>query len=388
MSTHEHPSYGHITPPSLSIRTALQAIDTLRRGWAIVVYEPGMPQGLVCLSTEVLTEGGLADLRSIGPVYMALTRERAATLKVGTAIDPAVLIPVHPSADTRSLRAIGDPTLDLARPLQGPFKAHLCADLGISQETAQTGLDVLKAARLLPAAVMALAPDISAIPDLLPRVQVKDIAALYQARAHDLAPVVETIVQLEGAEDCRVVVFRPDDGSEEHLALVIGSPDFNIPTLVRVHSSCLTGDIFGSLRCDCGPQLRGAIQTMAQESGVILYLQQEGRGIGFLNKMRAYTLQHQGFDTVDANERLGFTDDERSFAPASRMLRHLGISQVRLLTNNPQKVAALEAFDVTVTERVPHSYPSNPHNAHYLDTKARRSGHYLPPSTPFLDTKD
>ncbi len=147
---------------------------------------------------------------------------------------------------------------------------------------------------------------------------------------------------------------------------------------MRLHSECLTGDVLGSLKCDCGPQLDAAIDAMADAGwGILLYLRQEGRGIGLVNKLRAYALQDQGFDTVDANLRLGFVDDERDFAVAAAMLKLLGQGEVRLLTNNPRKVAGLEAAGISVIEQVPLRIASNPHNAAYLETKKSRSGHRL-----------
>jgi GTP cyclohydrolase II len=145
---------------------------------------------------------------------------------------------------------------------------------------------------------------------------------------------------------------------------------------VRLHSECLTGDVFGSLKCDCGPQLKEALALIgAAGGGVLLYLRQEGRGIGLANKLRAYALQDQGLDTVDANLRLGFSDDERDYTHAAAILRALGIDRVRLLTNNPAKVAGLETCGITVVERVGHHMPANPHNADYLAVKRRKSGH-------------
>ncbi len=158
----------------------------------------------------------------------------------------------------------------------------------------------------------------------------------------------------------------------------MGEIDPTQPVLVRLHSECFTGDLLGSLRCDCGLQLRGAIEQLAKlGSGVLLYLAQEGRGIGLVNKLRAYELQDDGFDTIDANEQLGFDADERVYLPAAEMLRQLGFGRVRLLTNNPDKVAALERYGIRVVERVPHVFPSNGHNERYLRTKATRSGHFL-----------
>jgi len=158
---------------------------------------------------------------------------------------------------------------------------------------------------------------------------------------------------------------------------VVGSFGGN-PPLVRLHSECLTGDVFGSLKCDCGPQLKEALRIIGRSGGgVLLYLRQEGRGIGLANKIRAYALQDRGLDTVDANSRLGFSDDERDYGHAAEMLRALGIDEVRLLTNNPSKVEGLEAAGIRVTERVAHQMPANPHNADYLETKHKRSGHLL-----------
>ena len=176
----------------------------------------------------------------------------------------------------------------------------------------------------------------------------------------------------------KIVAFRPAEGGPEHLALLIGRDATRAPVLTRLHSACLTGDVLGSLKCDCGPQLRAGIAAIAAAGGgILLYLQQEGRGIGLINKLRAYALQDQGFDTVDANLRLGFEPDERDFAVAATMLRLLGVDAVRLLTNNPDKVASLSAHGITVVERVAHAMPPNPHNADYLATKRDRSGHYL-----------
>ena len=191
-----------------------------------------------------------------------------------------------------------------------------------------------------------------------------------------------TRLPVSAAEAAEIIAFRSRDDLREHVALVIGTQNGDRPPLVRLHSECLTGDILGSLKCDCGPQLDAALARMAQEAGqggwgVLLYLRQEGRGIGLINKLRAYQLQDQGFDTVDANERLGLPSEARDFPVAGRMLDLLGVGAIRLMTNNPGKVAALEAVGVTVVERVPHQLPDNPHNARYLATKRDRTGHLL-----------
>ena len=183
---------------------------------------------------------------------------------------------------------------------------------------------------------------------------------------------------MEATEAGRLHIFRPEDGAEEHYAIEIGRPDRSKPVLARLHSACFTGDVLGSLKCDCGPQLRGALAQMgAQGAGVLLYLNQEGRGIGLANKMRAYSLQDQGFDTVEANHRLGFEDDERDFRLGADILKSMGFSAVRLLTNNPKKVDMMTTCGITVTERVPLKVGENRHNTAYLATKARKSGHLL-----------
>ena len=172
--------------------------------------------------------------------------------------------------------------------------------------------------------------------------------------------------------------FEDIDTGKEHVALCMGDLSDGQPALIRVHSECLTGDGFGSLRCDCGPQLNAAMDKVASEGrGVILYLRQEGRGIGLVNKIRAYALQDQGADTVEANEQLGFAPDLREYTMCKEMLSHLGVSQVRLMTNNPLKVAALEAHGIRVVERVPLMTGRNPHNEGYLDTKQEKMGHML-----------
>lgn len=165
---------------------------------------------------------------------------------------------------------------------------------------------------------------------------------------------------------------------KEHVALSMGDTGSGEPVLMRVHSECLTGDGFGSLRCDCGPQLEAAMQKIAEAGrGVILYLRQEGRGIGLLNKVRAYALQDQGADTVEANEQLGFAADLREYSMCQDMLEHLGVHEVRLMTNNPRKVAALEKHGFRVVERVPLMTGSNPYNEGYLSTKQGKLGHLM-----------
>ena len=197
----------------------------------------------------------------------------------------------------------------------------------------------------------------------------------------DLKPVVQAHLPISLTDQATVIGFRTSDVVCEHVALVVGElKSVDVP-LVRLHSECLTGDVLGSLRCDCGPQLQAALAQMAaQGAGVLLYLRQEGRGIGLTNKLRAYRLQESGLDTLDANSHLGFEEDERDFSSAAGMLRALGLSRIRLLTNNPAKVDSLVRHGIEVIQRLPLSIAANRHNLRYLRAKVQRAGHFEPPA--------
>ncbi|MCS6987327.1 MAG: GTP cyclohydrolase II [Sphingomonadaceae bacterium] len=346
-----------------------RAVDDLRRGEIVRVLDP--PQALSVLAAELATPASLARLEAQGPVHLLLTPERAATLHLlnqrAAAGAEVVMVAPAPWLDVVACRSAADPATDLDHPLKGPFPTR---SPGPWCRAAKAALALLKRARLLPAAL--------AVEDRAPtpgRLEADAQAILAWRRVRRLAIVTRATLPLEGAEEAQVVAFRADDGGPEHLALIIGAPG-PVP-LVRLHSACLTGDVLGSLRCDCGPQLRAAVARLGREGGILLYLQQEGRGIGLLNKLRAYALQDQGFDTVDANERLGFAAEERDFDLAAAMLRLLGVDRVRLLTNNPAKPQALQQAGIAVEGVVPLVAPTNPHNARYLATKRDRQGHRL-----------
>ncbi len=276
-------------------------------------------------------------------------------------------------ADLAWLRAVADPADDLRTPMKGPLVTGRdgAADLH------RAALALAKAAHLLPAALVV--PVTDALPLAarhgLTLLALEEVAPALAALP-PLAEVVAARVPLVASAAGRVHVFRPKDGGEEHYAIEIGRPDRAQPVLARLHSACFTGDVLGSLKCDCGPQLRAALAQMGRAgAGVLLYLNQEGRGIGLANKMRAYSLQDQGFDTVQANHRLGFEDDERDFRIGADILRRLGFSAVRLLTNNPRKLAMLAGCGLQVTERVPLHVGQTAENRGYLATKAAKSGH-------------
>ena len=364
------------TEPARRHRAVIRAIADLRRGAPVVVRDG--PQALAALATE-FAEDGLEPLARLagGENRLALTAQRAAVLNIPPTGGDSVVLALSSHLDAATLRSLADPTADLDHPLRGPFR--VVSDDGLPVAAA---LALCKRARLLPAVVFAPAPagqdiDTWARDNDLLVADADAVAAFEGDEARSLTPVSRARVPLADAEDTRIVAFRPADAGIEHVAIIVGRPHAGDPVLVRLHSECFTGDLLASLRCDCGEQLRGAIRLMQQEgAGVLLYLAQEGRGIGLINKLRAYAIQDQGFDTMEANRRLGFEDDERVFLPAAEMLRHLGFTRIRLLTNNPDKVDGLARLGIDVVERVTHAFPPNNHNLDYLATKARH-GHKL-----------
>ncbi|MHA1114537.1 MAG: GTP cyclohydrolase II, partial [Alphaproteobacteria bacterium] len=305
----------------------------------------------VVLAAEAATAATLARVASLAgtaPV-LALTGRRAAVLGLTRETVEAVTVAAAAAVwDTESVRRLADPALGGAAAIPHPEIVTAAAEAGCGE----AAIRLTKIARLLPAALVAmvvpLPPEVAEWTGArdLQFVDAAAIAAYPSAAAHALTAVSEAHVPLEGAEETRVLSFRPADGGIEHLAIVIGTPDPATPVLVRLHSECFTGDLLGSLRCDCGDQLRGAVREIAAVgAGVLLYLAQEGRGIGLANKLRAYALQDEGYDTYDANAQLGFDDDERVFLPAAEILRRLGFGRVRLMTNNQRKVEGFYPAD-------------------------------------------
>ncbi|MDB5707634.1 MAG: cyclohydrolase [Sphingomonas bacterium] len=347
-------------------RKTATAIDALRRGWPIAIA--GSDGTLALLPIETADPERLAAFDPDGAAPVLLTAGRAATLKLANQLEAAVpdapvLVERAPWLDFAAATALADPQFDLRTPLKGPFRAIPVE----ARDAASAALRLARVGGVLPAffASKAVTADLTLTP--------ADIDAHEDAARLTIA--TRARLPVSGAEDTEIVAFRTPEMPGEHVALLIGTPNGQ-PPLVRLHSECLTGDVLGSLKCDCGPQLDAAIRAIAASGwGILLYLRQEGRGIGLINKLRAYALQDQGFDTVDANTRLGFAVDSRNFAVAARMLDLLGQRSVRLLTNNPEKVAQLETAGIHVVERVPHILPANPHNERYLATKRDRTGH-------------
>jgi GTP cyclohydrolase II len=354
-----------------SVDRVILGVDAFRRGRAVTIREKGRVS--LIRAAETITDNSLRAMRSASrhaPV-LVLTHARARTLKVRLYTPDVVALTVAPDFDAAHLRTIADPTDDLTFPMKGPFDA-VRGSLPLAHSA---GVKLAKLAGLLPAVVV---QRVKARPADTVELSVEDILGYDDEIIRTLTIVARARVPLEGAEKTELVSFRPADGGPEHYAIVINAPPTAKPVLTRLHSECFTGDLLGSLKCDCGAQLRGAIEEISKAGGgILLYLAQEGRGIGLINKLRAYRLQDQGFDTMDANERLGFEADERLYGIAARMLGLLGYKSVRLLTNNPDKVAALKAAGVRVASRVRHAYPDNEHNRAYLRTKAEKAGHLL-----------
>ncbi|WP_282604783.1 GTP cyclohydrolase II [Pelagibius sp. Alg239-R121] len=393
-----------------ALQSVERAVADLRRGACVLVYTSDGFAALV-QSAETLCDASLAQLRSLTSESasgtdtsprLLLTARRAAAIGFEEA---RALIPVggvfalsldNDAIEASAIQSLADPTDEPGYDVEVLRPRVTMAPAALSE----SAIDLAKLARLLPAAVIAqvaigtstpataVAANSQTVPvqvindwaaqrDLL-TVAGQDIADYRLGAAQALTKVAAAKIPLDHAENTKVVAFRPNDGGIEHLALIIGDPDPATPVLARMHSECFTGDLLGSLRCDCGDQLRGAIRTMGEAgSGILLYLSQEGRGIGLINKLRAYELQDRGADTAEANEQLGFDADERIYLPAAEMLRQLGFKRIKLLTNNPQKVTALARCGISIEERVAHHFPSNGHNQFYLETKAARFGHYL-----------
>ena len=339
-----------------------RAIAALRTGRPVTI---GGDRPITVVAVETATAEALDLLDPGGTAALLISGERAAALALTNmreAADPAlpVLVEREPWLDAEAALALADPGRDLDRGPIGPLHP-LAADCA---KAAAAAVALARRAGLLPALWLIDSAQAST------EISVADIN-----RTPKVDLVARARLPLDGLPETQIVAFRASDDGQEHVALVIGAFGGE-PALVRLHSECLTGDVFGSLKCDCGPQLKEALMIIgANGGGVLLYLRQEGRGIGLANKLRAYALQDRGLDTVEANRRLGFADDERDYAHAAAILHALGIECVRLLTNNPAKVAGLEAAGIAVVERVPHHMPANPHNADYLATKRKKSGH-------------
>ncbi len=362
-------------PEVLRLRNLHRAVADLRRGTPVLLNGEAP---LILVAAETAGPRSLAELAALSsqpPVLLLAAIRGAAVLHqpieagksvMALRLDDTLLAP-------GPLRALTDPTMVELLPKQ-PEPAPV-------PELAATALILAKLGRLLPAVLAAPArPEVAADAGRfgLFNVPASDLRGYPVAAAAELRQIASARVPLENAPDSRVIAFRTEGSAIEHLAIVVGHPETSEAPLVRIHSECFTGDLLGSLRCDCGTQLRGAIARMTEEgAGILLYLAQEGRNIGLINKLRAYNLQDRGLDTLDANRALGWEADERNFLIAARMLKEIGVDRIRLLTNNPSKLEALAACGIEVVGREAHAFAPNGVNDHYLATKAERFGHLL-----------
>jgi GTP cyclohydrolase II len=358
------------------LRQVHRAASDLRRGVPVVLTGEAP---LLILAAETGGQAELAELEAVSGTDLVLIlapARAAAILRAPMSADAAAAAVALPASSHKVgiYQSLVDPLAiqpavrDMLRSVPAP---HL----------ADAAIGLAKIARLLPAVLaVPLRNDVAAlsISHGVVEVAAADILAYAETEVAGLRQVVSADVPLNDAPDSRVVAFRSHGSGLEHLAIVIGRPEAADAPLVRIHSECFTGDLLGSMRCDCGEQLRGAIRRMAEGgAGVLLYLAQEGRGIGLVNKLRAYGLQDRGLDTMDANRALGWGSDERNFLIGATILRIMGINRVRLLTNNPDKLDAMIACGIEVTGREPHLFAPNGVNDEYLATKAARFGHML-----------
>ncbi|MCG5234946.1 GTP cyclohydrolase II RibA [Xanthobacter oligotrophicus] len=344
---------------------------------------------------EMAVERALAELRAGRGVRLeangtavlvigaeAFDAATAAALAAAGVRDARLVLPAPRLLKLGAPRAqagsVSLPTLDAERVATLALRAEARVDAPVAPANGldHAALELLGLALVLPAAMVCVVPG-DAVAGLL-AVDAADVMAYRATQVARLAIVGRAPVPLEGAPETEFVVFRGGEGLRDQVAIVVGRPDLSAPVAVRLHSACLTGDLFGSLKCDCGDQLRDSVRRMADgEGGILLYLDQEGRGNGISNKMRAYALQAQGYDTYDADAALGFDLDQRRFDFAAEMLRQLGVRAVRVFTNNPQKIAALKAagLDVVSDQRVLGRPTAE--NVRYLASKRDRAGHYI-----------
>jgi GTP cyclohydrolase II len=325
--------------------------------------------GVVAVPVDALDDAHLQNFieafaRPSGTLRLVVTARRARAL--GLEAEGPVALTLD-----------GSEGLDAIHSLAADASARHAVAAVAAGPGAMAAIELAKLAQRLPALLIAERDHAGALPNVdLLSVEAAAVARFRQELVESLRIAAKSRVPLEGAEQAQFVVFRDAIGGSP-AAIVIGNPDLDQPVLVRLHSACLTGDVFGSRRCDCGDQLKLAIGRVKQVGGIILYLEQEGRGLGLANKMRTYGLQDSGLDTVDANVTLGFEDDERDYRIAARMLRLLGCRRVVLLTNNPAKLDGLSGAGIEISGCMPLHAPVNAENRRYLTAKAVRAGHRL-----------
>lgn len=388
-----------------------EAFAALRRGQMVVVVDPDQGEGALCLAAQFVTPDAVNFMATHGRglVELVMTRERMQRLGIPLLGDEKGKARKRFGASIEARRGVttGISAADRATTIRAAVAENASADdlvmpghvfpvlaqeggVLARQGLPEAALDLVRLAGLRPFAVLcevlddggnlAGEPDLQSLAEAfsLPLIRIDQVVA-HRIREDVLVErVVDVPIVTAFGARFRMVVYRNDVDRHEHIAVIKGRWKPGEPVLVRIHSECLTGDVFGSERCDCGEQLRRALQSIDEAGkGVVVYMQQEGRGIGLANKIRAYALQDRGRDTVEANRELGFDDDSRDYGIAAQILRDLGVSRVRLLTNNPRKLEGLAEYGLEVVERVPLEVAPHPGNVHYLRTKRDKLGHLL-----------
>ena len=380
---------GELGADIIRAKTSVErAISDLRRGALILLFDPLKRTAAIIQAAELSTAKGLELISQLAgsEPSVVITNRRSAAIRLNTETRQVISVSIPSQGGIELVHRLANPIFESQGGFD-PINQKELDNLPVVPEAmdglAPKAVQLVKFARLLPCVILSRIPyaEMTRLSgwsksDSLLAVDARLIDSLPEMRAQRLVKAVSAQVPLIDSEETRLIAFRPVDGGEEHIAIVIGDPDVTQSVLVRLHSQCLTGDLLGSLRCDCGDQLRGAIKAISEYGGgVVVYLAQEGRDIGLVNKLRAYNLQDLGSDTVEANHQIGFEVDERIYAPAAEILKQLGIKKVKLLTNNPNKIDQLASTGIEVVERVKHAFPPNPHNREYLKTKAAKTGH-------------
>lgn len=346
-------------------------LSDLRLGIPIIIKDKN--QAVLALVVENCSSTRMKEFLAEDNTVITLTRKRADTLKarVYDGDLARILIPDEVSLDW--VRAIADPSRDLQVPLKGPLESQR----GGSAHLHKVAIELARKARLLPAVLVQPLQNQDVDERQLSCLDIQDFNLNLNSGV-ELDLVSKATLPISEKIPSKIYLFRELPGGDEHCAIVFGTPPRNKPVLTRLHSACFTGDVLGSLKCDCQQQLHLAMKRIISKGqGILLYINQEGRGIGLSNKIRAYSLQDQGFDTVEANHRLGFEDDERDFSLGSQILKMLGYHDTSLMTNNPAKITILESQGINVHERIPILTAATKHNSEYLAVKARKSGHRL-----------
>ena len=359
-----------------------RAISELRRGGKIVISDISSGSSVLLVASELIDKNTIEEMSELAQSRpnIILSKNRSKAIGINQAYGPcSFLIKNNWELDDilslcMPLENHKIPKIDGAIPESNKGIVYFC-------------LLLLRQSRLLPAGLMTIISNVAleqinkwAFNKNLIHVDTYDIKSYEEVSANSLIMSVRAKVPILQTENCEIIIFKPQDGGNEHFCLIFGKNRKlkSDHALVRVHSQCITGDVLDSLKCDCGQQLKQSIKLMAEaDEGILIYLAQEGRDIGLLNKLRAYSLQENGMDTVEANENLGFNDDERLYYPVKQILDQLKVKNIKLITNNPKKVEHLKKLGINVTKRVPIKINPNKFNQKYLETKSKKSGHLL-----------